>query len=178
MAKVVNTWRSGGNAKKIFEEWERLYSRARALQCARTLPPRALRGRWGSKCETERFLLRCRLPELRSVFCNLFDPDPEDDVHDVAGNADGADDDLGVIDPDEATHAKRNRKWSREACRALRAPAFWCKLIIGHICCKPADHMSAWIKKPLESGVPPKIVHFMTTKARRASCAGACCLEL
>ena len=153
MAKLVSAWRYGG-AQNIFAEWERLYSRSRALQCARTLPPRVLRGRWGLKSGAEWFLSRCGLPELRSVFCNPFDSNAEGDADD-AGNAGGAEHEVGIIDPDETTNSKRGRKWSHEVCRALHTPACWCKRILGHVWCRSAGHVSAWIKKPLESGRPP-----------------------
>eukprot|EP00974_Lingulodinium_polyedra_P034500 3316430-Lingulodinium_polyedra.AAC.1 len=53
IAKVVNTWRTPGTALKLFQAWTRLHSRARAQQVAQTLPPRPLRGRWGTAAAVE-----------------------------------------------------------------------------------------------------------------------------
>lgn len=52
----------------MYESWAHLFGKPRADQIARTLPPRPLRGRWGSIHSWDLFLLRCSYNELPAVF--------------------------------------------------------------------------------------------------------------
>ena len=48
IAKLVNTWRAPNVAAKLYKLWKRKFGKARADYVCRRLPPRPLRGRWGS----------------------------------------------------------------------------------------------------------------------------------
>jgi hypothetical protein len=64
LARVVNCWRASGNARKISHKWVELYGRSPTR-----LPPRALKGRWGSVDSLEKFLLEdCGSEQLPDVF--------------------------------------------------------------------------------------------------------------
>lgn len=66
----MNTWRASGHAKKIVDAWIQMHGSSTA---PRRLPPRALRGRWGS-CElAEEFLLACGMDKLPKVFAEAGD---------------------------------------------------------------------------------------------------------
>lgn len=64
LARVVNCWRASGNARKISNTWVELFGRSPSR-----LPPRALKGRWGSVDSLEGFLLQdCGSEQLPDVF--------------------------------------------------------------------------------------------------------------
>ena len=42
LAKLINVWRSGSNAKYLYKAWEQLFGTDRAKAAAGTLPPRRL----------------------------------------------------------------------------------------------------------------------------------------
>ncbi len=67
-AQIVNVWRSWGNAAKIKELWTALYGKDRADIVCSSLPPRPLKGRWGTVEEIEKRLLVCGSIELATVF--------------------------------------------------------------------------------------------------------------
>jgi hypothetical protein len=80
LAKVVNTWRSGTNAKKLYDIYCRLYP-DRAHH-AKKLPPVALKGRWTSAHNTECWIMRCGI-DLFDVYAEAFgNPFDESDVND------------------------------------------------------------------------------------------------
>ena len=53
LATTANTWRTSGAAWKIRAEWNRLFGAASSQDKCGSLPPRALKGRWGyiDRCE-------------------------------------------------------------------------------------------------------------------------------
>ena len=71
LAKVVNTWRAPGSALKIFRQWASSYGHERVVKVARTIPPRPLRGRWGSAVAVGEYIIRCGHEELPTVFSTL-----------------------------------------------------------------------------------------------------------
>lgn len=74
IAKVTNVWRSPGTADKIRKAFIQLHGEARAKATVPRLPPRALRGRWGSITSVELFLLLAGpnfLPEAFAMVTRL-----------------------------------------------------------------------------------------------------------
>ena len=67
LARIVNTWRSSGNAKKVQESYTEKYGPEAAKVVSR-LPPRPLRGRWGSIDGTEHYLIKVGRDKLPIVF--------------------------------------------------------------------------------------------------------------
>ena len=68
MGMFVNTWRGAQNGKKIAAVWK--VRCPETLDCCRRLPPRPLRGRWGSISACEKWLLdvKRREPALPDIF--------------------------------------------------------------------------------------------------------------
>ena len=64
IAKVVNLSRSDRNALRLFQEWAALTYLERANHVACTVPPRALRRRWGRVTRAGPVILRCSRYEL------------------------------------------------------------------------------------------------------------------
>ena len=168
LAKLTNTWRSGSNAKKVFQAWQDLHGAAQAKRCAGGLPPRALRGRWGSKSNAERFFLRCAREPLAAVLQKLFPPELPND-RPLGHENDPEDLELGMLDPDEKTHGKRNHRWAHEAVNAVRSSEFWCQMYVGYTAAQPAYHISNWLKVTAsatsdEAQRLPKIIDLVTGK--------------
>jgi len=73
IAKIINVWRSSGNAFKIRRAYCLKTGNAKALK---RLPPRPLKGRWGSIASAEDFILEAGYEHLPSAFayvsCNIF----------------------------------------------------------------------------------------------------------
>ena len=72
LAKLINVWRTGSNAKALRASWSFLYGTDRAKSAAGKLPPRPLRGRWGSASRTEAVVLHATRSELTAVFKDCF----------------------------------------------------------------------------------------------------------
>eukprot|EP00969_Alexandrium_andersonii_P314768 13905376-Alexandrium_andersonii.AAC.1 len=68
VAKCINVWRNGSNHARIYECFAARHGEARADACARRLPPRPLRGRWGSLSASEGYLLLCGIAEVTGAF--------------------------------------------------------------------------------------------------------------
>ena len=110
LAKVINVWRTPGNARKLYQRWSSLVSKERADKVVTTLPPKPLKGRWGAAANAQCFLLRATRQETRKVFhAALVAPKSspaarhERSARDVGG------------DPDEEEHNVNNGRWTREA---------------------------------------------------------------
>lgn len=67
MAKLVNVWRSSTIASKLFVVWKQRFGHARAQEAAGRVPPRPLRGRWGSMTACEQHFIRCGMKELAAA---------------------------------------------------------------------------------------------------------------
>lgn len=72
LAKLTNLWRCG-HAAKIFKTWKMLYGEHRAKQVANRLPPRALRGRWGSLHSNSAFWIKCGRSQLTPVYRHVLE---------------------------------------------------------------------------------------------------------
>eukprot|EP00969_Alexandrium_andersonii_P266592 11782183-Alexandrium_andersonii.AAC.1 len=51
LATTINAWRSAQNARKIRDKWMELFPAT--VGPLKRLPPKPLRGRWGSASQTE-----------------------------------------------------------------------------------------------------------------------------
>ena len=145
IAKVVNVWRATGNAWKIYNTYCDMFGEKRARQVAKRLPPRALKGRWGSISSVESFLLNCGATELPAVFKAAvggtdFQTDGEDSAL-VQIHADQ------VFDMDTETYRNLLGRWRREAIKCLHSNTFWLTVAIGSGTRGPLDHLMNWIMK-------------------------------
>ncbi len=68
IAQIVNVWRTSGNPSKIRAGWTSLFGEKAAAEVCKQLPPRPLRGRWGSVSEAERFLIAIDQREIASIY--------------------------------------------------------------------------------------------------------------
>ena len=146
IAKVVNVWRATGNACKIYNTYCDMFGQKRARQVAKRLPPRALKGRWGSISSVESFLLACGPAESPVVFKAAvggteFQTDGEDGSALVHIHADQ------VFDMDTETYRNLLGRWRREAIKCLESNTFWLTVAIGSGTRGPLDHLMNWIMK-------------------------------
>ena len=142
MAKVDHTWRATGNRAKLQAAWCRQYGQARAATCTCRLPQRPLKGRWGSKAQTEKFLLQAGREELPSVWLEAFATSsgqrqrPQPPVQEEAEDED---------DPEH--HRQKLSRWVAEATAAVCDAVFLVRLELGNKCGAPADHLLLWLQK-------------------------------
>ena len=68
MATIVNAWRLCSVHSQIKEAWRELFGDQRAARLLAKLPPRPLRGRWGTKATLQTLLLLCSRQDIPVVF--------------------------------------------------------------------------------------------------------------
>ena len=148
IAKIINSWRSSGKSRRFKEEWRSMFGSDAAKRATKRLPPRPLRGRWGSKQESETHLLRCGRQELTAVFAKVFprscnpDHDAEADVADRAIE-DGLDD-------QEQDYSKKMGRWQREAALALADADFWFMMFSSNSIGSAINMFENFLMKPLD----------------------------
>ena len=133
VAKIVNTWRGTGIPMKIFKA-------SGKNPVYKSLPRRALKGRWGSMSAAENYLLRCGFEELPKIFSDALGALPLDDA-DLLQVVDIS----NVLEMDTALYKTVMGKWRRDAIAALNSTAFWIRLAVAHFTRKPIDHLMHWI---------------------------------
>lgn len=150
VAKVINVWRSTGTPAKIFDAFVQRRGHDWAKSVARRLPPRALKGRWGSIHSSEAFLLRAGHEDLPEVFAQSVGlPAGKDMSLDLATLAEG------VLDMDSATYSRVMGRWRQESVLALQSSAFWLQLSVAQNSRQPLEHLMNWLmsnatSEPLE----------------------------
>lgn len=148
IAKVVNVWRSHGNHKKLKESLG---------EAKLGVPPRPLKGRWGSVSNAEAFLLKCggrhRLPgAFKQALLDKLTPQQIQE-------ANALDDQVALAfktDDDEAQYRLKIGKWTVAACADLASGEFWCTLEISHTTKKPLMHFMHILMKGQESARPSR----------------------
>lgn len=137
-AKICNVWRSWGNHAKIKSVWLSVYD---PRTFPKTLPPRPLRGRWGSIEAIEKFLLHCGRERLLLVFKEALLAKAEERVSDSALVLVTEDDD----DCEIRQYQLKLGRWAIEAINALGSFQFWLHVIIGSVSRGPLTHVLGFI---------------------------------
>ena len=72
LAKLINTWRSPGNAKVLCNAFLKAYDdEERAARIFKRLPTRPISKRWGTSSGTMKFLLQFSIDELIVIFSSI-----------------------------------------------------------------------------------------------------------
>lgn len=125
LAKCVHVWRATHMATKFYKSWLANFGPERAGYCAKTLPPRPLKGRWGRASECEAHFLRCTFAETAVIYAECCDrprkqrPKKKASAKKRVDPKDIFDDDVA---DDYAAYTERMNCW--EAGRCLRAGPF------------------------------------------------------
>ena len=90
-----------------------------------------MRGRWGTQCEVEKFILRAGQEELSEAFKALM---PATEAVEEQGAAEL---ELGYIDEDGDSHRKKMSRWRTEAYAGICSTWFWLEVELGLISCTP-----------------------------------------
>ena len=134
-AKICNVWRAWGNAAKIKSVWLEMFHKN---TFPKTLPPRPLKGRWGSIEAIEQFLLFCGREELLLVYQEALLAKAQEKLGALAL--------LAVDDEDDVRQYQlKIGRWVTEAVKALGEWSFWLFVIVGHVSRGPLTHMMAFI---------------------------------
>ena len=165
-AKIVNTWRSWGHARKIQAAWEHLFGSKRAKETTSSLPPRPLRGRWGSIEGIESFLIHCGRDELVQVYEFALLKKAKSVLEELEKHKSNADDE------ETRSYQMQVGKWTVEAVQALKDDSFWASLIIGKASRGPIAHAMFFLmaqnkKNDEEESRYLTIVNFVTSLVPR-----------
>lgn len=161
LAKLINVWRTGSNAKLLFRSYESLHGLARAKAVAGTLPPRPLRGRWGSASRAETFVLRSSRSELTAAFKHALVDKIQNQPHRRRSVVPDIDEDF-----EEEGYSQRLSRWTRETFEHITSDLFWGDLFIAHTCRGPLDQLQHWI----QSRKPARVAKVVELVCVRANC--------
>ena len=145
MQKIINVWRFGTNAKRIFRAYERLFGVDRARLVCKKLPQRALRERWGAIHTSEADLTAADESQLPQAWNVAFGPFRDDDLRAAQNSENAPEAELGEEDLAEAR--KRMVRWRFAAFSALSNADFWRTIKIASHSRQPFEHFRRWLLK-------------------------------
>ena len=122
LATITSTWRTSGTAWKIRAEWNRLFGAASSQDKCGSLPPRALKGRWGYIDICEKFYINLDPEQLSQVFAAVWPPDTQPKRRTTASALERC---LGGAYDDEIDYTEKVGRWIREPIDAVNDQAFW-----------------------------------------------------
>jgi hypothetical protein len=113
----------------------------RSKTVTRHLPPRPLRGRWGSATAAESFLLQAGIHELPSAFAAAVVHRIEQPIQHARTTE--------VLDPDidAESYSATQGRWARDASAGLSNKSFWCTLLVASMSRQPSTHLHYWLQK-------------------------------
>ena len=155
--------------KQIYQAWTSLHGPASAASGAKRLPPRPLRGRWGSVSSTESHLLRAGQHELTSSF-HAACSSPACKARQRKRNAEAAPVLLDDGD-DENSYSAKIGRWAREADEVLHDVQWWHMMRVASLTRGPSDHLYAWlleaasIRRAGRTDLLPPVVQLVCGKA-------------
>ena len=118
LAKCVNVWRAPTNSSRILEKWKQLYPNDPSMP--KRLPPRALKGRWGS---------------CAAMFGAVFGKQSKAEPAAWA---------LG--DDEDKEYEVKAGRWIRGAVDGLNSTLFWTNTFRSNITRQPLDHFLHWFE--------------------------------
>lgn len=157
VAKLINVWRGGSHAKRMYSVWEQKFGVDRARACAGSLPARPLRGRWGAISRAEARVLTCTRRELVAVFLAAVVNKPQ-----KASKKATAAEPILILDETAEDYTVRMSRWTAEVVENILEDAFWGDLYISHYCRTPIDHLHNWLQKtttPKDTDPPPLLTY-------------------
>ena len=143
IAKFVNIYRASANPKKMFDSMVLLYSHAIAQKLFSRLPPRPLRGRWGSISLIEVWLLKIGFDTLRRVFFHAI---VEPTSRRTRGKDAAAVTDLDMIDEQCESHSARMGRWTTDVHAEIQKSENWKEVQCSNITRGPATHVEFWLQ--------------------------------
>lgn len=148
VAKIVNVWRSVGIPFKIHQLYQQKFGQD-AAKVVRRLPPRPLKGRWGSIASAEGYLLSARPLDLRAIFkvaLGAIDaPADREEDESISLNV------LAGGDMDNSVYRKIMGRWRRDAIAALEDPSFWTQVLISFNSKQPLNHLMHFLMSKAKS---------------------------
>ena len=137
MAKMSNSWRSPHIAAQMYRNWAILFGEARAKEVAGRLPPRVLKGRFGSMHLVGRFFLRATKHQTSAVFAKVFlKPQPVKQTPDML-----------VEDAEGEDYFSKVGRWRRDAMAAAYSNEHWRIMAMTQVVREPLMHTMFWLQK-------------------------------
>ena len=138
LAKCVNVWRAPTNSSRILDKWRQLYPDDPSMP--KRLPPRALKGRWGSIEACEKHFINAGPVKCAAVFVEVFGMQSKAEPASWAL--------VHIGDDEDKEYEVKAGRWIRGAVDGLNDKHFWTKTFLSSITRQPLVHFRHW----LESG--------------------------
>ena len=145
LAKLSLCWRA--DARPFFSTWEHLFGDSSALHCAKTLPPKAVSGRWGSVAEQAAYHLRAQLRRVGLVAREVWRQRSNSKRKPAARDA--IDDEAGL-----ATEHYREKvgRWRQDVLHICEVPILSATIAVMHHCRGPLTHFYNLLGAPSKDG--------------------------
>ena len=131
LAKRTNVWRAHGTPPKLFNNITTLYDAKTAKKVAGNLPPRPLKGRWGSVWSNELFWKRMGYDMLQNAFEKTFILDKAQKLADKKKKPKPKPS-MTEDKHEEEDYGARLGRWEGEAIDDLRDPENWRRTLYSH----------------------------------------------
>ena len=138
LAKIVNTWRTRGNPQKIRQGLMTFHDLDVADPRGKRLPPRPLKGRWGSVTSTEQFMNNFTMKELSWIWKEKLPS-----THVRKKRQDAIEQDDGDLGED---YSEKMSRWLRESLLSIQDINFWRSLHVSRISRSPLFHAQCWLE--------------------------------
>lgn len=136
------SWRA--EARAVFDVWSELYGASEAIDCARLVPPKCIRGRWGQVTRCMEFVLKPNTRHLVVVLETTFRRKAEKSKKKKRKRP--VRDELEAVHFEEAgAYSERMTKWADASVRAITDVRFWLMMRISLTCRGPLDHFAHYI---------------------------------
>ena len=144
-------------------EWKLRHGEGAAKKVNR-LPPRNLRGRWGSQDGAETYLIRAGRTQTTDVFQFVFSASTAASSSTVnAGRA--AAGEMVLWDEGQEEYKQRMGKWVADSIAALLDVDWWFMLHISHQVAQPVYHFGNFLISGTDSSKPALLVQLVADKA-------------
>eukprot|EP00959_Pyramimonas_sp_CCMP1952_P474813 9503859-Pyramimonas_sp.AAC.1 len=137
-AKICNLWRSSGVARRVYDGFVGVAGKHVADHVAKTLPPRALRGRWSSISKLELFIRRCGREHLPRAI--------EFALKKISNNKQSSRGPLLAESDDDTPEAYQRKlgRWRQDVLAAVASDEFWLGLEIASVTRSPITMIERW----------------------------------
>ena len=139
--QCVNVWRAQSNSLKLRDAYTELWGQEESDKVLRRLPPRPLRGRWGSLTGAEAALLKCGQKRLAPAFSKAFIK-----ALSASRKSESAQSDIVLIEDDLESFSERMGRWTRETLADVHDAGFWVDMVISITSRGPIAHMQNWLQ--------------------------------
>ena len=161
LSKTMLLWR--GRSNNMFLEFCRLYGAKEAMEVARCIPPKCIRGRWGAVSACQRYLFKAPpghvATVLKSVLAKNIKSVEEQEAKDAQAERNGKGNGRkgakgavpgGTEDPhyeESADYTKKFGRWAKDVLKSVTDDKWWAMMRISLKIRLPLDHFCHYLMK-------------------------------